>query len=151
MEFIEYSRNKSDSEQIENHLKECDDFFVPKLSSKVDVSVYAQKLAKHAVNFEAWNTNLLVGLVSVYVNDQHNRLAFISNVSIISTFAGRGIGKALLKECIEYAKNLKFKTVGLEVSVLNARAFNLYTKLGFKEVERKNGIVNLELEMNVIL
>ena len=147
MEEIEYTRGKSIFEQIKNHLLVCDVFFVPRLSSKVDISVYAEKLATHAANFEAWNGDELIGLVSIYINDLHKRLAFISNVSIISTFAGKGIATALLKESILYARKLQFETIGLEVSVRNANALHLYLKLGFKEMERSDDIVNLKLQI----
>ncbi|MEO7992379.1 MAG: GNAT family N-acetyltransferase [Chryseolinea sp.] len=147
MEFIEYTRNSATFEQIQNHLLECNDLFVPPLSLKVEIPAYSQKLITYAVNFEAWNETKLIGLVSVYLNDSHNRLAFISNVSIISTFAGKGIATVLLKECITYARNLQFEAIGLEVSLSNTRALNLYMKLGFKEVGESNGIMNLKFEI----
>lgn len=147
MEEIEYTRGKSFFEQIKKHLLACDDFFVPRLSSKIEISLYAEKLTLHAVNFEAWNGVELIGLVSVYVNDLHKRLAFISNVSIISTFAGKGIATALLKESILYAQKLQFDTMGLEVSARNASALQLYLKLGFREMERNDEMVNLQLQI----
>lgn len=148
MSILNYSRSKSSAEQIQRHLVECDAFFVPPLSSKVEMKLYSQKLAMHAVNFEAWNDEKLIGLVSVYLNDSQKKMAFISNVSIISTFAHKGIATRLLNECVQFTKDLQFGAVGLEVSLRNGRALSLYIKLGFKEIKQVDGIINLELKIN---
>ena len=46
-------------------------------------------------------------------------------------FQNRGIGKIVLTKSIEQAKNMKFKTIFLDVMDTNIRAITLYKKFGF--------------------
>lgn len=63
----------------------------------------------------------------------------ICNVAVKADFRGRGVGKALVNDIIDFAKETKKSVVMLEVRRSNAPAVSLYEKLGFVKVgERKN-------------
>lgn len=52
-------------------------------------------------------------------------------IAVKKEFWHKGIGKALLKECIEWSKENKLLKLILEVDSDNERAYSLYKKLGF--------------------
>ena len=59
--------------------------------------------------------------------------AQITNVAVIETVRGQGIGEALMREAIRVAKEANMDTMSLEVRVTNTVAQNLYRKLGFQD------------------
>lgn len=59
--------------------------------------------------------------------------AQITNVAVIETARGRGIGEALMREAIRVAREANMDVMSLEVRVTNKVAQNLYRKLGFED------------------
>lgn len=129
--------------EIRDHLMRCDDSFVPPLSSRVDVADYSLKLAKKAVTFEAFDGRELIGLVAAYFTKENHNEAYITNVSVIGSYEGKGLAIKLMNLCMEYAKEKQFTSIVLEVSVLNRRAIRFYEKLGFKAEPENDGQYNM--------
>ena len=94
---IEYRLNMASAAQIAEHLLRCDADFVPPLSGRVEIRDYAQKIASKATRFEAWSGGTLVGLVAAYCNDRDKRIAFITSVSVLREWTGKGIAARLMK------------------------------------------------------
>lgn len=126
-----YLEGVASSKEIEQHLLACDAAFSPPLSATVDISIYARKLAEKSVRFEAWGGGVLAGLVAIYCNDEMRRIAFISNVSVLEEWRGKGVAKRLLQSGLTHAKNAGFAMASLEVELQNAAAIALYRSLGF--------------------
>jgi ribosomal-protein-alanine N-acetyltransferase len=59
--------------------------------------------------------------------------AQITNVAVIETARGLGIGEGLMREAMKIAKEREIDIMSLEVRVSNTIAQNLYRKLGFQE------------------
>lgn len=59
--------------------------------------------------------------------------AQITNVAVVESARGQGIGEALMKEAICIAREAKMDVMSLEVRVTNIVAQNLYRKLGFQD------------------
>ncbi|MET3576876.1 ribosomal protein S18-alanine N-acetyltransferase [Bhargavaea ullalensis] len=57
----------------------------------------------------------------------------ITNVAVLASHRGTGIGEALMRETMRRAIIRGARTMTLEVRVSNEPARNLYRKLGFKE------------------
>lgn len=57
--------------------------------------------------------------------------AQITNVAVVESARGRGIGESLMREAMKIAKETNMDTMSLEVRVTNEIAKNLYRKLGF--------------------
>lgn len=123
--------NKASQREIAEHLLLCDADFVPPLSDRVDLNDYAQKIARKAMRFEAWSNDTLVGLVAAYCNDQMNHIAYITSVSVLKAWTGKGIATRLVHHCIEYARAMGMRQVRLEVACDNKQAVRLYAKSGF--------------------
>lgn len=128
---IEYLVDKASETEIADHLKCCDADFYPPLSSRLAINDYAKKIAHKATRFEAWSGGTLIGLIAVYCNDQNSRVAFITSVSVLREWTGKGIAAHLLNQCIEHARTIGMQQISLEVANSNAHAIHLYKKIGF--------------------
>jgi GNAT superfamily N-acetyltransferase len=137
-EEIAFRMNTASEAQIADHLLRCDAGFVPPLSSRVEIGGYAHKISTRATRFEAWD-RALVGLLAAYCNDAGRRgAAYITSVSVLEGWRGRGVALRLLEQCIDHARKLGFRCVELEVDGANAGAVGLYGKSGFK-IDRAQG------------
>ena len=59
--------------------------------------------------------------------------AQITNVAVVESVRGQGIGEGLMREAMRVAKEANMDVMSLEVRVTNTVAQNLYRKLGFKD------------------
>lgn len=143
----EFDLNKADTAQLAAHLRACDDVFMPPLSERVNVDDYASKIADRAQRFEAWASCELVGLVAAYCNDLERRAAFITSVSVIPVWQGRGIASRLMENCIHHVRSLGFKRIKLEVEGSNTAAVTLYNKHGFKKNSSNSQAKNMILDL----
>jgi GNAT superfamily N-acetyltransferase len=116
-------RDRATPTQIEHHLRAVDAHFVPPLSSRVRLDAYAAKLHARAARFEAWDDTELVGLVAMYCNDESRGVAFISNVSVLKHWRGKGVADLLLKSAIAYAASQHVAFVELAVRRYEALGF----------------------------
>jgi ribosomal protein S18 acetylase RimI-like enzyme len=142
---IQYKTKTASAKQISLHLTECNANFNPPLDEKVNIQEYAKKIFKKSITFEAWANEILIGLVATYLNDNENHTAYITNVSVINKFIGKGIASRLMDNCIEYTKNNDFKEILLEVSKESIEAINLYKKFGFIYFNDKNNSLIMRL------
>ncbi len=142
---VDYLLNKASAAQIADHLLRCDADFVPPLSGRVEIKDYAKKIASKAMRFEAWSGGTLVGLVAAYCNDQGKRIAYITSVSVLKEWTGKGIAARLMSRCIEHAKASGMRQISLEVASENTPAIKLYERGGFVVGKAKTPFVTMNL------
>ena len=65
--------------------------------------------------------------------------AQITNVAVVNSVRGQGIGEGLMREAVRIAKEANMDVMSLEVRVTNTVAQNLYRKLGFQEGGLRKG------------
>ena len=130
-ELVDFKLNKATEAEIINHFLLCDTDFVPQLSERVEISSYANKIVDRGIRFEAWVDGVLVGLVSAYCNDNEYLAAYITSVSVLKAWQGRGIASKLMQQCIERVNLLGFINIELEVNIANVSAIRLYEKMNF--------------------
>lgn len=145
---VKFCANTSSDMEIADHLSQCDASFVPPLSSRVEIAVYATKLANNAVRFEAWASDKLIGLIAIYCNDEQRSKAYITSVSVMREWQNKGLAQLLLEKCLLHAKSLGFASVELEVHSQNDSALNLYVKNGFQIESRNDHSVTMRLDLN---
>lgn len=132
---ISYKTKTASAKDILDHIYQCDDDFIISLINRLNIEEYVQKLINKAITFEAWYKNELIGLVATYYNDDVDFKGYITSVSTIKSYTGKGIANILLKNCIEYAKSNNFIEIHLEVEKDNLKAISLYNKYGFSIIE----------------
>ena len=123
--------NRASVEEVIDHLRACDQYFVPPLSESVVICDYALKIVEKSHRVEAWLAGELVGLVAMYCNDFEKQIAFVTNVSVSPTMQKRRLAHSLMTQALYFLRELRFKRVELEVSISNSSALNLYIKIGF--------------------
>jgi len=147
MNAFVYTLNSAKPCDIVDHLRACNQSFIPPLSSRCEISEYAQKLISHSICFEAWKEQLLIGLIAIYCNRRNTESAYISNISVLPTFQGNGIGTRLLLECAQYARQLGYGFIDLNVDQRNISAIALYVKHGFKLLQAQGNSALMRLSM----
>jgi ribosomal protein S18 acetylase RimI-like enzyme len=133
---IDYKINSASVYSIFTHLSHCNNQFVPKLSTRVSLDAYANKISDKAILFEAWADETLIGMVAMYLDEQNH--GFITNVSVYSEYSGKGIAKQIFVHLMEYSNSFRISEIKLEVSSINFAAINLYENFGFKSIKEEN-------------
>lgn len=141
------SRGQSSEEKILAHLSRCDGSFKPPLTTRVELGGYAHKIVTLTERFEAWTSEELVGLVAVYCNAPERKIAFVTNVSVLPEWQGKGIAFQLVANCISHVCGLGFESIELEVDISNQAAFVLYTKHGFKITSQAGTVQKMKLDL----
>jgi ribosomal protein S18 acetylase RimI-like enzyme len=145
---LKYKVKTASKEQMYSHLKECDGTFTPPLSLRVDLLAYSRKIFEKSISFEAWQDNVLVGMINAYLNNASDQTGFITNVSIRKEYMGKGVTSILLQMCLEHARNLSFNRIKLEVSRENSAAIRLYSRAGFTLIGESGA--NLLMEHKIL-
>ncbi len=122
------------SELWRNALMEQDECF--RISIEDEPSPQIQtKFSSESFTLGAFINSSLVGTVSVE-RDLRAKLkhkALLFRMFVHDSAAGKGVGKALVKEAISRAKSIQsLKQLYLTVLDTNERALHLYTSLGFE-------------------
>ena len=143
---LKFNVNTASIEQIFSHLTECDNNFIPPLSSRVDLQTYSRKIFEKSVSFEAWLDSVLVGMINAYLDDASELTGFITNVSILKEYMGKGIASTLLEICLKHARCLGFRRIRLEVSRESTAAIKLYSLAGFRVIKESGENMLMEHE-----
>jgi ribosomal protein S18 acetylase RimI-like enzyme len=143
---ILYKANTASAQEIGLHLDSCSEDFIPPLARRVDIHEYSRKIFDNAMTFEAWHDVELIGLVAAYFDDF--RRCYLTNVSVRADFTGRGIATALVRNCIDYAKQRDVANIDLEVSDRSTLTILFYEKLGFEKAEMRGSSVLMKLCLN---
>lgn len=76
----------------------------------------------------------VLGIASIQRNPTRRDTWIVGNVATRADHRNRGIGRALVEACIQYAAARKARYVALQADVTNAPALHLYEKLGFEHL-----------------
>jgi len=146
---LRYTTGEASASEIYLHLMGCNESFISSLDKRVSLRRYSSRLSREAITFEAWDIDILVGLVAAYFNEPDGQLGYITNVSTAEAYEGQGIASALIVLCIGYAVQYGFKTIGLEVKRANTRAIDLYKRFQFHERESKSASM-MQMELDIL-
>jgi ribosomal protein S18 acetylase RimI-like enzyme len=80
--------------------------------------------------FLAYDENIPVGTGHIYIDDQD--LAYISTIGVLEANRRKGIGTAIMEECIDFSFKNGAKYVGLHASEMG---INLYKNMGFEQIK----------------
>lgn len=140
-EIFTYEIKTAGIDKVFTHLLKCNENFIPELADKVDVVAYSKKIVENAITFETWIKGELVGLIAAYFNDSENHSGFITSVSTVKEYSGKGIASQLMDMCMLYAIKNNYHEISLEVSAKNIRAIQLYEKYNFLQTFAKDDLI----------
>ena len=109
------------------------EFQVP-LAQKLDIPEYAAKLARYSMFAYAKEGDGIIGMISCYMNRPPR--GYISHVCVRSEHQGTGLFTKLFARIVGEAKAKGIESLTLEADDFNTGARRLYTRLGFRCVEK---------------
>lgn len=148
MTTIRWTRNGADAAKVLRLLWLCDGDFTPPLSARVDIGDYAGRIVQLAQRIEAWDNDVLVGLVAIYCNAANREEAFVTNVSVAPDHRRRGIARRLVDDAVMCAREMGFARVALEVDTSATDALKLYEQTGFKRTGGDGKTSRLTTDLN---
>lgn len=79
-------------------------------------------------------------------------VVLLENIAVAPAFKGRGIGKALLAFCEDYARARRLEAIELYTNQLMIENIALYTKLGYRETHRatEDGFARVFMRKGVV-
>jgi len=145
--------NWSLEEEIYNYLIEVDSLLMPPLSSKenFDIRDYAKKIYDNAITFEAYEGNVLVGLIAAYFHKEEENFVYLTSVSVKKEYQNMGIAFRLLHQCVLKAEIEDFAEINLITHKDNHRAIAFYKKFGFEIIEEYyNSGIAMQKKLNIL-
>lgn len=133
LNFIEVS----DSARLFQFFDSVDEEFSPALSERVNLAVYANKLAAEAVNIFVVEGGRDIAHAAFYCNDRRSKVAYLSSIGVLPEFHGSGVAGDLLVKVVDKCLAEEMKLLNLEVDVKNLKAVKFYEKYGFKFISDK--------------
>jgi len=108
------------------------------LSMRVDIPAYLEKITNNGECYILIDSKQgPAGFIGFYTNDKKNRKAYLSIISILPHFQGKGYGKKLMELMISKCVEMGMIDISLEVQSTNIKAINCYKKFGFNNVAIK--------------
>jgi len=112
-------------------LTEIGDLLPVKLSERVIIADYAEKLLTNGEIIIAAFEDEYIGLIGFYDNDRINKKAYVSILGIKSRFQGMGIASKLLRMMQEHALKNQIVQCCLHVRKMNKKAIRFYKSNGY--------------------
>ena len=92
--------------------------------------------------FFAESAGNIVGTVALMPTK--NKLVFeLTKMAVKPEYRNKGIGKKLLRKCIDYCKSNNYSSIILYSNKKLNNAIHLYRNFGFKEIKMENHIVKM--------
>lgn len=95
---------------------------------KVDYNTYIDNPDK--VVFLAYADEELAGQIRIYKN--WNKFAYIDDIAVKAAYRRQGVGRALIMQAIQWAREGGYPGLMLETQDINVAACRFYASLGFK-------------------
>jgi len=135
--------------EISDFFKIHDNDYFEKLSDRVNINDYSEKLLESSIQFTLWDNVNLIGLSPCYFNNVKEKVGYISSLTIKEGFRGRKLGSKLISRISEYAKENGFNVVMVKIHYLNEKSHQFYKKNGFTDFikDKDNGFRLLRLEV----
>jgi ribosomal protein S18 acetylase RimI-like enzyme len=135
--MLTYEILKLSKNEILTYLAVIDKKLIPKLSGRVDLDQYSEKLFNNAIHFCVTEEEIIIGFCACYFNNPVKKTGYISSFSVSESFREKGIAKNLLKFVTEYGLSIGYEKIILNVYFLNKTAIILYEKCGFTKQQKE--------------
>ena len=114
MYIVNSKSENMEKNKIKEFIFKIDNMFPVPLSEKININEYCDKILKKGICIVEKDENGdIIGLITGYVNDTENKLAYISTLCILPEYQNRHIGTQLLNKFFEIAKQNKMEKIFL--------------------------------------
>ena len=112
-------------------LTDVDDEFIPKLSVRLNLDEYVDKIIAKSTIVPVYENGVLNAFISFYCNDLKDHVGYLSMIVVKRDYRNKGVAQLLIEYAISFLQHSGFKYFRLEVNKQNVKALNLYKKSGF--------------------
>ncbi len=144
------SSSRFSSDDILRFIQSVDEDFLPKLSERVDLVAYAQKLVDKAEMYVAHEGGTILGMVAFYL-DRLKDQGYLTFMGVSEAARARGSGSALLQICIDSVREAGLRYLRTQTWSTNERALNWYVANGFRvtgqAADRAGGVISVFIEL----
>jgi len=146
---LQFGIKKLPLSKVSHFFKENDNDYFEKLSDRVDIDEYSSKLLENAIQFTLTDNTNLIGLSPCYFNNEDEKIAYISSLTIKDGYRGNKLGSEMIEHIATYARSKHFKKILVKIHYDNAISQNFYHKNGFADFkeDRENDFRLLMLEV----
>lgn len=143
---INFHLKKLSIEEIETYLRLNDNHFFRKLSDRLDIRKYSEKLHENALHFTLYDGDQLVGFSPCYFNDETVKVAYISALIIKHDYRGLVLTQQLLEHIKAYAEQNNFNSLYVKIHCDNKKSVQFYKDNAFNKFEsdEDSGICTFE-------
>jgi ribosomal protein S18 acetylase RimI-like enzyme len=150
LEIIPFSKNLNEPIKILNFEWLTKYFRVEPKDEIVLSNPQVEIIDKGGFIFYAKLNDAIVGTVSLSKTDSST--FELSKMAVTEAVQGLGVGKKMMKYCIDFAKNNGIKKLYLYSNRSLLSAIHLYKKYGFEEIPLESGIyVRADIKMEKII
>lgn len=141
--FISLEPNRLSFDEVLALLNQCDNSFVPPLSSHIDLQAYARRMSDNAYFVLIKNDEGGVVAFTAYYLNQEGSFAYIPEIWVADSCQRMGLGHKMINHLAQIAPDY-VKAIRLEVRKNNEKAYGFYQKEGFVLAEDRDTKVLLE-------
>ena len=125
--FFETYFNQNDKANIDSYIKKT--FNKKRINSEIK--------NKSSIFLVVSSNDSVIGYIKLRSNKKpkglNKKAIEIERMYLVKEFIGRGIGKIIMKKCLNIARDKNYETLWLGVWKRNTSAINFYKKFGFQE------------------
>jgi hypothetical protein len=150
IEYLVYQPNTIKYQELLTFFQETDDLLVPRLSSRVNLVEYAEKVAKNAVLFVAKKGEEWIGVEALYFKPYPD-FSFSTYLCIKKAFQNTStVGVDLMLKQRQFLKEHRTKGLRFAIRKSNAALLNYHLKTGGRIIAEhiypNTDIVEVEME-----
>lgn len=135
IEYYKYGPGEGPKENFHDFVMNSDNLFCPSLSSRVDLETYIKKMYDNGTKQIYIENGAIIGLSVSYINKAPN-YSFGTYLLILPEYEGYGLGLAMVKNNLKYAKEIGCKEYRLRIRASNKMLYKFYKSMGFIESEK---------------
>ena len=138
---------KNDKEAVLNFVKNEDNSFPIKLSSRVKLEDFVDKILEIGKVYAFKIEKKIIGLIAFYANDYISRKAYLTYICVNQAYRDNKLGLQLMNQMYKECKKSEMKSIFLSTNVKNIHAQKFYEKLGYVRCEKDDD--NYKYEMKI--
>jgi RimJ/RimL family protein N-acetyltransferase len=113
---------------------EINPFLLYEMMDKESFKPIFKDLLKKKIVFVFEDKGEKVGMFKLFAQTyRSSHICYLGGVAINPAFGGKGYGKMMLREILNYAKTCGFLRIELSTGTTNDKAIRLYEKVGFQK------------------
>lgn len=122
----------NDLKSICDFLEKVDKLLPVPLSERVDLLEYAKKIITNGKALVIRNDEMIIAGTFFYCNDAMEKNAYLTLLSTLPAFEGKGCAQALMLEMENECRRNGMQRIHLDTELTNKRAISLYSKNGYQ-------------------